>query len=56
MTQDLKMALPKDNIFYAWPQGNVQSIPASVDSIKGSAPPYDMMCRCDTQAIACIKA
>ncbi|EGD81554.1 hypothetical protein PTSG_02270 [Salpingoeca rosetta] len=41
---DLKMALPKDNVFYAWPQGDERSIPASVESIKGSAPPYDMLC------------
>ncbi|EDQ86063.1 uncharacterized protein MONBRDRAFT_11390 [Monosiga brevicollis MX1] len=43
VAKNLKMALPTDNVFYAWPQADPHRIMQSVDTVNGSQPPYDML-------------
>eukprot|EP00045_Choanoeca_perplexa_P013616 m.155047 g.155047 ORF g.155047 m.155047 type:complete len:786 (-) comp16403_c0_seq15:402-2759(-) len=40
---NLRMALPKDNLFYAWPHGQASNIINSVDTSKLSIPPFDIL-------------
>eukprot|EP00730_Choanoeca_flexa_P009293 TRINITY_DN12623_c0_g2_i5.p1 TRINITY_DN12623_c0_g2~~TRINITY_DN12623_c0_g2_i5.p1 ORF type:complete len:781 (+),score=196.14 TRINITY_DN12623_c0_g2_i5:1760-4102(+) len=40
---NLKMALPKDNIFYAWPHGSPARIVNSVDTTNMNIPPFHIL-------------